>query len=405
MENCKKCSVFSKESGPSYCHEFSARLGTYSGHNNSRDFWRSCKIPVDPWLDFTKVVQPVVLDTLYTKKDKQFFGIYQIWYRYIVLQSFHVASNTCILFVAKTCAKCKEPTKVVAPIKAPKEPCGFRNVELEVLEPHKVIHYLFDECEVDIPSARVHDFWDHHRSVNAPWLEGCDASRDHVPIGLYGDGARCRQQAYRPVEKVFGIFLSLPLWRPKSSRFSRWLLFSIDETLLFGRKTLNKVFALITWSINMMFWGRFPRVDMHGQRLQSDLAGQSLTKHNRCFALTEFRGDWSYFKLIFGLTSSWKGGANVPVCFLCKAFGKGPPATQYYHIDENASCWGTIYNKVEFLAAEMPDEDLCFSAHFIENKMYKLCQLCRFQHVCFQVCLGGDLHCHEPWFYSVAEVR
>ena len=155
----------------------------------------------------------------------------------------------------------------------------------------------------------------------------------------------------------------------------------------------------------MMFWRRFPRVDMHGQRLQSDLAGQSLTKHNRSFALTEFRGDWSYFKLIFGLTSSWKGGANVPVCFLCKACGKGPPATQYYHIDENASCWGTIYNKVEFLAAEMPDEDICFSAHFIENKTYKLYQLCRFQHVCFQVRSGGDLHCHEPWFDSVTEVR
>ena len=106
-----------------------------------------------------------------------------------------------------------------------------------------------------------------------------------------------------------------------------------------------------------------------------------------------FGGDWSYFKLIFGLTSSWKGGANVPVCFLCKAFGKGPPATQYYHIDENAFCWGTIYNKVEFLAAEMPDEDICFSAHFIENKTGQLCQLCRFQHVCFQFCLGGVFHC------------
>ena len=90
------------------------------------------------------------------------------------------------------------------------------------------------------------------------------------------------------------------------------------------------------------------------------------------------------------------------LCAFCaKHLEKGPPATQYYHIDENASCWGTIYNKVEFLAAEMPDEDICFSAHFIENKTYKLYQLCRFQHVCFQVRSGGDLHCHEPWFDSV----
>ena len=237
-----------------------------------------------------------------------------------------------------------------------------------MLEPHKVIQYLFDEVGISIPQEAVQRFWDHNHSVNAPWLEGCDASRNHMPIGLYGDGARCRQQSYKPVEKVFGIFLSLPLWRPKSARFSRWLLFSIDETLLLGRKTLNRVFALITWSINSMFFGRFPRVDMFGQRLPADSGGQPLTENGLCFALTEFRGDWSYYKLIFGLNSSWKGGANVPVCYLCQAFGKGPPANQYYNIDENAHCWGTIYNKVEFLAQEMPNEDICSLAHFKPRK-------------------------------------
>ena len=237
-----------------------------------------------------------------------------------------------------------------------------------------MVRYLFEECGIDIPEASVGAFWDHHHAVSSPWLEGCDATRHHIPIALYGDGARCRQQAYRPVEKVLGIFISLPLWRPRSARFSRWLLFSIDETLLFGRKTLNRVFALITWSINAMFWGRFPRVNMTGQRIESNFAGHPLTEGCKCFALTELRGDWSYFKLIFGFNSSWKGGANVPVCFLCSAWGKGPPSTQYYHVDENAPCWETMYNKVQFLANEMPNEDICFSAY--GQNHFHICAVC-----------------------------
>ena len=94
----------------------------------------------------------------------------------------------------------------MAPIKAPKAPQGFERVLLEVLEPHKVINYLFDECGVEIPMSHVRAFWHHFRSVNVPWLENCDATDAHVPIALYGDGARCRQQAYKPVEKVLGIF-------------------------------------------------------------------------------------------------------------------------------------------------------------------------------------------------------
>lgn len=40
--------MFCQESGPSHCHEFSRRLGTYSGKNNSRDFWKACSIPIEP---------------------------------------------------------------------------------------------------------------------------------------------------------------------------------------------------------------------------------------------------------------------------------------------------------------------------------------------------------------------
>ena len=174
-----------------------------------------------------------------------------------------------------------------------------------------------------------------------------------------GTGARCRQQAFRPVEKVFGFFLSLPLWRPKSSRFSRWLLSSIDESLLYQRKTLNAIFRRIAWSINSMFWGRFPTVDENGLHLNHPRSGRHLTRCHSSFAFTELRGDWSFYHLIFGLHSSWKAGANKSVCYLCEAYGKGQPQNQYWNIEENCPCWGTIHTKASFLAKEMPDEDVC----------------------------------------------
>ena len=43
----KSFDILAKESGTSSIHSWSRKLGTYSGNNNdSRDFWRFCKIPV-----------------------------------------------------------------------------------------------------------------------------------------------------------------------------------------------------------------------------------------------------------------------------------------------------------------------------------------------------------------------
>ena len=258
----------------------------------------------------------------------------------------------------------QEPAIVRAPIKDPKDPRGFTVVNLEVLDPHVIINYLFDECKVELPDDSIKAFWDHHHSVQSPWLEQCDATRQHIPIGLYADGARCRQQAFRPVEKVFGIFISLPLWRPRSSRLSRWLLFSIDESLLHERKTLNCVWRRIAWSINSMFWGRYPLVDPEGKRLCGPNAGKLLTKNAHCFAFTELRGDWSFFKLIFGFNSSWKGGTNLSVCYQCCSMGTGQPGTRYFEVAENSPSWGNMFNKVQFLVQQMPQHDVCNSFLF-----------------------------------------
>lgn len=184
----------------------------------------------------------------------------------------------------------------------------------------------------------------------------------HVPVGLYGDGAKARQQAYQLPEKVVGIFLNLPLWRPKSSRLSRFLIFAIEEDLCFGRRTLNAIYARITWSLNHMFFGKWPEKGPAGENLTDPRAGTLLTPDGKKFALTEHRGDWRFMKWVLGFRSSWKAGTTAPVCYRCSAWGKGPPATQYFHVGENAATWATEYNRTQFILNEMPAVDPCLLA-------------------------------------------
>ena len=246
-----------------------------------------------------------------------------------------------------------------APIKNPKHPDGFEYVDLEVRDPHEILSHLFSDVGLDVSESSVDAYWRHHRAVGSPWLQTSDASNRHIPVGLYGDGAKARQMAFQPAEKVFGLFLSLPLWRPRSIRHSRWLLFSIDEQFLLGRKTLNCVLKRIVWSLNIAFFGAHPTHGPDGQPLNSKRAGEPLIPSGRGFACTELRGDWSYFKFLVGFKSSWKGGAVQSICFKCRAMGKNAdPRDNYYHVSDNHSVWSSEYDVVEFLSKEMPAADV-----------------------------------------------
>ena len=246
-----------------------------------------------------------------------------------------------------------------APIVNKKLPQGYENVTLQMVDICSVMTFLFDTVGVDIPIEKVRAFWRHHRAVQSPWVSACGhIDEETIPIGIFGDGARARQQAFKLPEKVVGIFLSLPLWRPKSSRQTRFLVFAIDEYELYGRKTLNQVYARLVWALESMLHGRYPTHDLNGTPLTSVRAGQPITRQGHRFALVEHRGDWSYFRQILGFQGSWVGGVNVPVCFQCSAWKSGPVQDHYYHIHEDAQCWATEYGTVEFLANQMPSSQI-----------------------------------------------
>lgn len=245
-----------------------------------------------------------------------------------------------------------------APIKNAKLESGREFVDLQVVDPHDIVHYLFDIVGIDIPAAFVKSFWQHHRAVQSPWLEMCDATDQHVPLGLYADAAMARQQAYRARETVFGIWLNLPLWKPKSTRFSRWLLFSLDESLSLGRATLNPVWGRIVWSVNHLFFGLFPRRGPSNECLgkAGERGGQNVCSKDGValrFAVTEIRGDWKFFKDALGLQSSWKGGSKKSICFKCTCMQDGP--NPYYDVDNMPP----EHSVAEFLVKETPAEDVC----------------------------------------------
>ena len=232
-------------------------------------------------------------------------------------------------------------------------------VELELLEPFSVIQYLWQTVGVEITPEAVSQWWGHHRKYGAPWAVYSCASSEHIPLALYGDAARTRQVPYGPPEKVLGLFLSCPLFRPKSARASRWLIFSIDEYLLYKHKTFACVLARVTWSLNALFEGKFPSCGPEGQVLSGTAAaraGQPICGGAK-FSVCQLRGDWAYHKEVFRLRSSWASGTNQPVCFLCPAMSRG--RRRYYNLDESGDLWSEQYSFCDFLCNQIPMSKPC----------------------------------------------
>ena len=163
---------------------------------------------------------------------------------------------------------------------------------------------MFNEVGLQISKEQIREYWQHLEEVKFP-MATSDASclRESCPVGLYGDAAKITTEYGH--YHCLGIFLNLPLWRPRSTRFSRFLVFSIKEELLVPGKTLDAVFTRLTWSLNVLFTGLYPSCGPHGEALpasQLALAGQSICNNKMKFVCTELRG--------IGSTTSRFSGSN-----------------------------------------------------------------------------------------------
>eukprot|EP00438_Fugacium_kawagutii_P028635 Skav212766 [mRNA] locus=scaffold2545:486315:486737:- [translate_table: standard] len=137
----------------------------------------------------------------------------------------------------------------------------------------------------------------------------------------------CLQNA--PYDKIYGIFLSVVLFRPKATRTSRYLLCTIESSrVLDVQSTIYPLLEVVKNSLNLAC---------------EDGAG------GRRFLVTELRGDQSWFRYIFRHKSWW---VKNEVCFRCAATARSGP-TCYVDYDANIP----LRTTEEFILDELPNEE------------------------------------------------
>ncbi|CAE7784621.1 unnamed protein product, partial [Symbiodinium sp. CCMP2456] len=204
---------------------------------------------------------------------------------------------------------------------------------LPMLDPHSVIAYLWNIIGVQVPSKDVQTFWHHSRQHRQPWALEHPATDRHIPIGIYGDAAKI-PTAFN-ADKILGIFINLPLWRPTSIRASRFLIFAVEESKLWGTHTLSAVLERIVWSLNLLFEGKRPTVDPQGNDMPDPFKFYGwVCRDKSVFALTEIRGDQLWHKQIFRFSASWVW-TSQKVCHACDARAHGPESQDrlYFNFD------------------------------------------------------------------------
>ena len=213
--------------------------------------------------------------------------------------------------------------------------------QLPCVLPEQVLEYLLTDCGLAIDDAIGHRYWSHLEEIND---EVAIATREfrrlagrHVvwPLGLHGDDANMGL-VNAPCDKIVGVFLNIPIYRPRSMRISRFYLFSCEVSRMVDiQRTLNPVLKEIVQSSNKCI-----SVGVCGRR----------------FLLTELRGDQVWFRQIFQHKSSWSA---VNICFRCGASTRQGPLNYLVY-----DGWRhTTKSTNDFLVAELPTEWSCLTLY------------------------------------------
>ena len=243
------------------------------------------------------------------------------------------------------------------PVADDKHPAKFRFEQQPLLLPHRIVAYLFDSCGLTISQQAIDKFWKDAIESKEPFADP-ESSPGRIPLGLYGDAAQLITKVKK--EKLFCLWFSLPLFRPRSVRYSRFLLWCCDEKFLYANKTTNSVLRWIVWSFNTLYDGCYPTSRPGNRPLQpceEPLAGKQITRDFLKFQVTEFRGDWEYHKFIWSFKSSWK---STHVCFRCPAMCKSDDdGLLYWNMDEN-STWSRLeFTTAQYISQRLPERNIC----------------------------------------------
>ena len=250
------------------------------------------------------------------------------------------------------------------PVKDPKEDPNSGKWIFErhpILLPHRVISFLIDEVGITVSKQDIDNFWSHVKETQEPSFQLFEAEDCswRIPLGLYGDAAQLFTQ-YR-VEKQFAIFLNLLHWLPRATRFSRFLIYSIEESKILKGKTLNSIFRTVVWSCTALHHGKYPSRGCGGRVLSArhqQLAGRPISlKHPHLrFSVCEIRGDWLFHRDVWQWKCGWKSKLT---CFRCGAMSTGDLANRYYNCSENSLWVKQELTRAEFISQRLKNQGIC----------------------------------------------
>ena len=226
-----------------------------------------------------------------------------------------------------------------------------------IIDPHNTLSFLMEDAGVHIPTGKLRDFWERSKAYGEPWAQSISSEEmsTTIPIGLYGDSARVNTDFGH--EHVLAFFINIVVWRPRSVRWSRFLVCNIPEERLTSA-TIPALLRRITWSLNHAFYGYFPREGHLGESLEGKAlktAGGLLTTAGYRFQVVELRGDWQFHKKIwrFDRKVHWCGEY---VCHLCTAKGISDNWSEvYWNLEENNH---VEFDNLQFLVERIPPRNV-----------------------------------------------
>ena len=166
-----------------------------------------------------------------------------------------------------------------------------------MVDPHVLLAFLWDSVKLEIDPEILHTYWREAKIRGLPWAQGYDGQHARIPLRLFGDDAAVGRKSG---EKLYAIFLSCPLFRPKCARQSRWLLWCMRSSLYVGFQSLRPILARLTWSLNKAF-------------------NEVCNETGVMFQVTEIAADWKFMRDFFCLTTHWNAGAAGRFCHFCKS--------------------------------------------------------------------------------------
>ena len=206
------------------------------------------------------------------------------------------------------------------PLPSHRESKEWKCKQMPMLDPHSVLAYLFDDINLKIDGDEIRKYWRNAAARGCPWALN-EPDHDRVPIKIFGDDCVYDER----LNKAYAIVLSLPLWRPKSARNSRFILWSQKSSNFVGFEGMLPVLARMVWSFNLAYDERLPKSGLR-------------------FAITEIGGDWAWNRFFWQFHRHWNGVKPCPFCDVEKFGPRG-------YIELNDICWGTSLDFVNLVGS------------------------------------------------------